>query len=72
MTTLAAAILAGTCSPWRSHVIMHPCNHDILNYTEKTKICPACTVLYVRKAVENKNDPLTLCTQGSYYKYNTY
>lgn len=51
---------------------MHPCSHDILNYTEKTKICPACTVLYVRKAVENKNDPLTLCTQGSYYKYNTY
>lgn len=51
---------------------MHPCSHDILNYTEKTKICPACTVLYVRKAVENKNDPLTLCTQGNYFKYNTY
>jgi len=45
MTTLAAAILAGTCSPWRSHVFMNPCSHDILYYTKKTRGCSGHTLM---------------------------
>lgn len=60
MTTLAAAALAGSRGPWRSHAIMHPCSHDIRNYTKKARGCLGRTVFHVRE----KNNLLTSFAQG--------
>lgn len=47
MSTLAAAILAGSRCPRRSHAIMHPRSHDSLNYTDRTGGCRGTAAHYI-------------------------
>lgn len=47
MSTLAAAILAGSRCPRRSHAIMHPRSHDSLNYTNRTGGCHGTAAHYI-------------------------
>lgn len=64
MTTLAAAILAGSCSPWRSHAIMHPYSHVVLNYTKKTRGCLGHTVFLCKRSSRKKQPIDIVCTRG--------